>query len=454
MKTSSDLPPHKLLVRNERLRNAEVQLQTLVTNMFTNSNEENVHEKLHYLEKEYKEYMQEVKKLCKEVWAKFDMTSIVLGLLILGVTLLVNIYLLYLASSLSEDRDNGTMIIVIILSLVFIVFSLVQSFYLNDGAVNIMVYILGLFDFVALGMIILITRSNLLRSEKTPSDSSVSFLLKIGKALKTSIDNSVIGIIILITCLSYFSNSFVVFEDDVCLFLTQTCILFFYSKVILKLSKETKFTKDHSKTKSKSLKLDIKRFTSQSVMLVTILSIACSWCVRFSVNIRTKREEQMTEAEAAGETTDTNFEANKNVTYFFSVACLLVSIYLPRKWLTESGNLNSASFSTLCARYLMPVAAVATVLYWAMQHLPNKILDSLPVWQQVLLPQTVYICLLISVVAIVTSPMLVYTLPNQKNQMSISSTQNGEDIFHKVFKYVKSNWENDVDSSDDTSNDD
>ncbi|XP_053403963.1 GPI ethanolamine phosphate transferase 3-like [Mercenaria mercenaria] len=197
----------------------------------------------------------------------------------------------------------------------------------------------------------------------------------------------------------------------------------------------------------------MKKFSSQSVILVLMLTFACSVCVRLSANFRTKREEQMTEEEAAGETGETNLDTNKNMTYFLSVACLLVSIYLPRKWLAESGNLNSASFSTLCARYLMPVAAFATVLFWAMQHLPNKILDSLPVWQQVLLPQTVYIIVIISFIAFVISPMLVYTLPKQNNQMSIPSTQNGKDIFQKVFKYGKSNWESNSAITNDTQND-
>lgn len=442
MKTSSDLPAHKLLLLNERLRNAEMQLQTLVTNMFTNNNADNVHERLHYLENEYKEYMNQVRQLCKEVWAKFDMTSMVLGILVLIVTMLVNIYLLLMSSSLYINKDNGTVVIVLILSLVFVIFSIFQSYYLDDGAVSIMAYLLGIFDFIALGIIILIARNStrLPEENSTESSANVSFLLRISKCVKSqSFDNSLMVTLLLVSISTYFSNSFVVFEDDVVLFLTQTCIWFFFVKIISRVLKDGKLTKDHSK-KYKLVRTDAKKHTSQLATLVLVLTVACSLCVRMSSNYRTKREEQLSQDEAEEEITENSSNINKNVSYFFCVACFLVSVYLPRKWLSENGNLNSATFATLCARYLVPVASFAMILYWALQRLPSRNLDSLPVWQQIVLPQVVYFVVGISVIAYIVAPKLVYTLP--ENQISTSGDR--KDVFQKVFQYVKRKLDTDT----------
>lgn len=440
MKTSSDLPRHKLLLLSERLRNAETQLQTLVTNMFTHNNADNAHERLHYLENEYKEYMEQVRQLCKEVWAKFDMTSMVLGILVLTVTLLVNIYLWLVSTSLYIEKDNGIMIIVLILSFVFVIFSIFQSFYLDDGAVSIMAFLLGVFDFVALGIIILIARNSIQKLENKSSETpaAASVLQRISRSCNgKSLDNILLVIIVLATTLTYFSNSFVVFEDDVVLYLTQTCIWFFCLKTISRILKDSRVSKEHSRNKTKSVRGDSKKTTSLSVTFILMLTLACSLSARLSSNYRTKREEQMSEEETARGTTEENPYTNKNVSYFFSAACLLVSIYLPRKWLAENGNLNSSTFATLSARYLMPLAGVVTVLYWAMQRLQSKILDSLPVWQQIFLPQVVYFIVVISLVAYVITPKLVYTLPD--NQISTSGDQ--KDVFRKVFQYVKSKLE-------------
>lgn len=445
MRLSSDLPTHKLMLLQERLHNAEMQLQTLVTNMFVNNNADNAHERLYYLEKEYKEYMQQVREICKEAWARFDMTSIIIGILILAVTLLVNIYMLFTSSVLSYEKGNGTVVIVVVLSLVFVIFSIFQSFYLDNGSVSIMAFLLGFFDFVALVIIILVTRSSIRNSEKKSTDGSSSIFQRMSERLKNvSIDGCLVAIVLVTTTLSFFSNSFVVFEDDVALFLTQTCILYFFMKTVFTLLKEAKLAKDHSKNISKLVKADVKRFNTYSVIIVSMLALACGLCVRLSANFRTKREEQMTEQELAGEADDSQINhTNKNVNYFFNASCLLVSIYLPRKWLKDRGNLNGTSFATLCARYLMPMAGVVTVMHWAIQRLPNKVLDALPVWQQVFLPQTVYVIIALSFIAYVISPKLMYALPKQNRQIPVHVTDDDKDIFQKVFRYVKSSWRDD-----------
>lgn len=446
MKSSTDLPLHKLIPLQDRLHSAENQLQSLVTKMFVNNNAPNAHEILHYLENEYKEFMDGVKELCKEVWAKFDMTSMMLGVLVLAVALLVNFYLLM--SDSREESDKGTLLIVVILSLVFVIFSVFQSFYLDDTAVSIMAFILGLFDFITVGIIIQVTRNTSKKSQDKSSTVHVSIFASIISGIKkVSLDKIIICVMVLVTVVTYFSNSFVVFEDNVVQFLSQTCVWYLFSKIALQLMKDFKVMKDSAKNKSKLFKGEMRKGSTEALLIVFGVSFLCSACIRFSTNFRSKREEQMTENEISSHIEGNKLLANQNVSYFVHSACLVLCLYLPRKWLKISGNLNSAGAATLCARYMIPLGGLATVLFWALQKLPSRVLDSLPIWQQIFFPQVCYIATFFSLAAFLFSPLFMYVLPQSKHDdprsITVDPQVQGQDLFQKVFKYLKTNLNND-----------
>lgn len=350
------------MLLQSRLNNAEKTLQTLVTNMFVHNDVTGVHETLHSLEKEYASYMEDVKQLCKDVWARFDMISIVLGFLLFAISLLVNGYIFQVIDSLSESKWAGSVMIVLGVSCVFLVISVLYAFYIETKSFSIMTLILGAVDVVALLIILHVTMSN---KDESPQASANS------QSAKSHLSKLVPYILLLVTFLCYFSNSFVVFEDSVTLFLAQTAIICFSVKAIYKTFKENKNVRDLVKSKTKGAKSpEIKKLQTQSVLPIVFLATTCCMCLRLSANFRSQREEQLSEDPSANEEGSLQSNAlagNKNVKFFLEAGCILLIVYLPRKFLTESGNLNGVTGSVLCARYLMPVGAVITVLYWALQ---------------------------------------------------------------------------------------
>ena len=351
-----------------RLQDAEASLQRLVTDLFLHNKEENAHDVLHYLEHEYIQFMQQVKEMCHQVWAKFDLLSMGLGVMCIIVNIILNIFVLSSVQGLSTDTWSGSVVMAVAVSCVFLVYSIVQSVYLEGTSVGILGFILGIFDVATLGFIIQMTRSNKCDQEKRISPASFQ--------QKISLQNIVLTIIVLINLLCYFSNSFVVFEDDISLFSAQTLIWFICAKAVFSIFKDSKHLKESVKGKSRSGKpQEIGGAFLYSVLPILALTIACSFCVRLSKIFRSQREEQLTldqwnDSLSTRETVDPS--NNKNLEFFVSAACLVLLVYLPRRWLADSGNLNGVSGPVVCARYLLPAAAVCTIAHWALQVCTNS----------------------------------------------------------------------------------
>ncbi|XP_052279184.1 GPI ethanolamine phosphate transferase 3-like isoform X2 [Dreissena polymorpha] len=434
MRTSSDLPSHKIAILQAKLTTAENRLQRLVTDMFIHNKEENAHEVLHDLEKEYRNFMFQMKEICREIWAKFDHGSMGFGIMFLIVAVAVNIYILCVVQDFSQDKWDGSIIIVLAVSIVFLVFSLLQV-YLESSSVQILGFMLGLFDLVALAIIVQVTTSN--RTERKPLQKT-----KYSNTWIT-LDTFVSTIVIALSILAYFSNSFVVFEDDLSLFCSQTMVWYICAKIVFCILKDKAF-KESNKSKLKGSKpTDIRKVLVSSLLPVVVTTTACSLCIRLSANYRQKREEQLTldllNKDSQSEES-TSMAESKNVQFFVSTAMLVLTFYLPRKWLKESGNLNGVNFTVLCARYLVPLAAVSTMFYWALHCLPVKVLDSLPVWQQTVLAEVVYVVVVVASVIFTVSPLLVYMQPKHGKQFSVPSETQGKDLVGKLYSYIKSTW--------------
>ncbi|WAR00712.1 PIGO-like protein [Mya arenaria] len=426
MRMSSDLPAQKLMVLQAKLREAEAKLQRLVTDLFIHNVDNNAHEMLHYLEQEYIQYMHQVREMCRDVWAKFDNASMGLGIIFLVVTVVVNIYIISVVQHLSEDKWPGPTVIVISVSVVFLIFCVLQSFYLESSSVSILGFILGFFDIIALGIIIHVTRTNKDQNETSGSATSINTWI--------SVDNIVSVTLVLINLLSYFSNSFVVFEDSISQFCFQSIVWYLCAKTVVNILKENRHLKDLSKPRTKSVKhQDIRKIVTKSVVPVMLLTATCSYFVRLSANFRNQREEQLTSeplqnASISGEGNVVGNE-NRNMQFFLCSACFGLVVYLPQKWLKESGNLNGVSGTVLCARYLVPMAAVSTVLYWALQ--------------QTGLAQLVYLSAIISMVMFLITPLCVYMPAQPGPQLAVNNGAQDKDIVGKLFSYMKSSWEED-----------
>nr|KAG5697748.1 hypothetical protein BaRGS_006270 [Batillaria attramentaria] len=76
------------------LERAETELQGLVTSASSGTGTQGLEDRLRHLQHQYQTYLSEVRHMCQDVWAKFDLVSITLVMafmlgLVLTVTLVV-----------------------------------------------------------------------------------------------------------------------------------------------------------------------------------------------------------------------------------------------------------------------------------------------------------------------------------------------------------------------------
>lgn len=435
MEISSDLSQSRYQRLQRDLGGLEQELQNLVTQMFIHGHANNAHGILHSLLKRYLKYTKEAREMCRDVWAKFDLTSISLGILVIVVSLIINMFLLKFSYILHDRKGSSHVFLCIVIAVVFVLYSGIQTFYIEVKLLSFMAFVLGLVDVIALVIIV----------------KKMKVTYHIGSAEQIKEDKiSYVGVVkvscviaVVASFLSFFSNSYVVYEDRAAVYFAQTMIWMFCFSCIqhILIQKQPR----ERKSKAHHTSYDIMKSLTQPLMIVLYLTAFCSTCLRISTNFRACREEQINctlssflqPLSSLGKTV----EGSKNIRYFTSSACLIILLYLIRRWLRHFGNLNGNSFTIACSRYLLPVAVICCIFHWAIEGLPEKLLNSLAVWQQTLFAQLVYGIVIMSLVAIILSPLLVYVLPQYSENLSIPNETNTDFLIQKVHNYVKLNWD-------------
>ncbi|KAL8611893.1 hypothetical protein ACOMHN_033638 [Nucella lapillus] len=92
---SSDLPAHQLHQLQTILTQAETELQALVTSVTAGTGSPGLLERLQHLADRYNDYLTQVRDKCQEVWAKFDLNSMTLGVVMIAGCLVVNAVLAF-----------------------------------------------------------------------------------------------------------------------------------------------------------------------------------------------------------------------------------------------------------------------------------------------------------------------------------------------------------------------
>ncbi|OWF39015.1 GPI ethanolamine phosphate transferase 3-like [Mizuhopecten yessoensis] len=432
---SSDFPINKYYELDNMLENAERNLQGLVTSMVKSGENQHMVRQLEELKQVYDSYISQVKAICQGIWAKFDLVSISIGIMSLLLTVLINVYFVQL-SFWKKFEVPSTVIVVILFCMVYIVYAVFHCFFVGETISSFMVFLLGFVNIVALIII------NVKFSPKRPkliSDLMINQKKDSGFPLVTCTCNA---IVCLICFISFFSNSFVVHEDAILLFLAQSLIVIYCVKVISQTFKKHDTSPNDPKPKHKKQKpFDFMLILTHPAMLTIAMTTGLCLCLRLSMNFKACREEQHTcelslFLRPLSGLTD-SLEHLRNLRYFFSVGCLALTVFLTRRLLFHFGNLNGMSGSVQCVRYLLPLCACCCSLHWALCALPQKALDSLPVWQQTFLPKSVYILTAISVVSVLVKPLTIHMIRQNKDSYSIPNKDGN--IIPQLYNQVKQN---------------
>ena len=335
----------------------------------------------------YVNYMQSVKSMCQKVWAKFDDVPIHQGLLLLLLSVATTPLLLFKLHHSSHDFVRKA------LKTGCIVGGVLAPL-LSAANSSWEVSLSSLFSFLGLFAFLVLLSANLISLWQVKRVFSAAGVLR--SLLKLDLLQVFSATVIVVHAVCLLSNSFVVFEGDVVSFFLQTLMVLFAVRTL--------------RHKFKLEELDSQSPSVWKVLACVGPHLGVMLCIRATKIFYTCRDPEQNSGceatsfihalpmatEALGALSKWRFLASS-----LSLACvpLALAIFL---WRSREARryINGWLVALVCFGF--PLCVVCVVGFWAIQALPQSTLRSLPNWQHVTLPRTVYVtCGAVVVLAIV-----------------------------------------------------
>ncbi|CAH1253896.1 PIGO [Branchiostoma lanceolatum] len=383
----------------------------------------------------YIKYISEVKEMCRKVWAKFDMVSMVCGISVLCLACIASVCI----TMQSHDRrvvynlEKQLSGIAVGVGLGFIL-GIVSEICTNG---TLTTSSLAPFMLPCLGSFIGYTTS----AWSNKSSKQTYKVLELWRTLKKQpVDWMVATMLVGWNACGLGANSFLINEDAITAFLLQSLV---WSLLLAaNFNRQSAPSKEQTQKRARAEKsFDIGRYITRPSLLLLFVVVVFSICVRLSMFFRACREEQWwCETPHFLKSLSTVEGGHKNARYFFAAACMALIPVSLRLFMSKNGNMDSVTPTVLNVKYALPVAAVCTSLYWAMQALPQRVLDNLPAWEQVILPRVVYVIIFSSFVSIVWKPLCLLLQIDRNYYGPDRTFQNGgrDRQLSKLYNQVKS----------------
>ncbi|PIK50046.1 putative GPI ethanolamine phosphate transferase 3 [Apostichopus japonicus] len=388
---SSSLSESKIMVRK-----VDRMLQKIASNLNseTDMNMETLEEDLVLTEELLTSYLDFIREMCHNIWAQFDDFSINVGVCILLGLLSINILPL-LPVSVHYFH-------LCFLQLVFLVsqWKSIKTFTLELAAIAFVSPILQKISMKA----------------RKLNDQT--------RTWKTSKSDIVIGSLCCAHSLSLTSNSYVMYESYSISHVVNSVICFVFIGVCVTVKPPVHTRK----------RLSLGKFLKVSTLLLLFLLAS-----RLGHLFWSCREEQPWCDASPFLIPLSNLRSSAariaSLRYISSGASLYAPVFLVKWWFKQKGNLGVSFLRSFPINYGLPLAAICIFLYWALLAVPSPLLDKLPPWQHIFLPQMAYLMLFVSFVSLTVHPVCAHLLPKEKARKFGEISRN---IDHEKQEEVKS----------------
>ncbi|KAL7646356.1 UNVERIFIED_CONTAM: hypothetical protein RMT77_003266 [Armadillidium vulgare] len=335
------------------------------------------------------------KSMCEEIWAKFNISLIIIGLLCFAFVLVI--VGITLPKSKSESIVNP-------LRYMIVLFLVCNTFY-------------------GISFLVFDMRLNVI--------TCIVLLLYIFYFFNASLPlrwNAFSVITVLLVSSGTFSNSFVVMEDLVIVFI---CISFttlvacnvFYKKL-------------KTRVKSKNLKW-FSSFSKWDFLLLCCL-ISIILCLRMSrIFLKCREEQHWCDTSSLVHVSLNGLPREfHNARYFTSLISLVAVIFFPQRYLQRCGNLNGYDINIVIAKCFPILSGLLISAYWALQSVPSIPGNIARI--AVHLPQLVYLIMFVGILLICYNPLFVYILPSSESVVDTAGTPVIPQLFMKLKKTYES----------------
>ena len=385
----------------------------------------------------FRYFIRSVFGTCFEVWAKFDMPLIVIGKLIMALSSISPYFLkgmvpLSEINMWSQDVDNY---------LNTVTWIEIVGFILNLTSWSILAVSHPMkFDLVLICTTFQITSLFCLLSHNKPFNM-ISSLMHF-KPVKFIVLFPFLIVIIYTGFL--FSNSFVIMESSLLLFLIQTLLITWLlwqlnEYIVPIVIKDTGNKKRKNEIESKC------RYMRHFMVLCGCI------CMRISTLFWSCREEQSgCKVTFFLRSLDSVLFLNESVKtrQFLSIGSILIIVIAFYYWCKKHGNLIGISAVSVSARLLFPICGLILILHWTLQvPSKNKLVDVIDVqWvQQTVLPRCAYAMLLLSLVMLLWNPLSAHIVFRQSESIREKLMENE---LHLNIQILFKDLRNRLDSND------
>ncbi|XP_018013651.1 GPI ethanolamine phosphate transferase 3 [Hyalella azteca] len=349
----------------------------------------------------YEEYLSLAKAMCEEVWATFDVTAMAGGIFLMIVAL-TNLAIISLSLTKKEEiftyffKGNCAICTIIM-------FTLLLRSWLPLPVLNFIPAFLA-------GVVVVFHAS------KVNS-------LSVYAAYKDLWPLLIFGFV----CCSSFSNSFVVHEDAVIGF--SLVSLLAYSTLRLLLIHKTR-TFEKGKIKNQASISSVLAYIAVSVFIVVGVA------VRWSSSYRRCREEQSSCEPSTNYLPLSSIDsALQNKRFFIGVFLLILTVSLPRQWLSYCGNLNGMRAAVFVYRNATIICGVMIATYWALDAVPKP--SALILTYMNYPPRVIYALAAITILITFVKPLLIFQLHKNKRQYNVT---NAHMLIPELFNNLKEDF--------------
>lgn len=354
-------------------------------------------------------YMSDLREMCESVWVQFDSVSMTRGLLLF----FCNLFFVYLIvdgvpSEKIPKIFTGSFLLFSFISILIALFSSFVAFFMNFVN-NIFLNFYFSSGLLSLVLLVFVTIQNW---------ESIA-LNMYSKGKRRSWSKFLCRIVLVMSICILFSNSFIVEEGKVLMFLLISLVFI----IVFDVPKQRTIKKRTEKITFSSLRKTPK---AKALVLAAIVCVL----IRMSTNFFRCREEQQWCTSGTHNILKSGFIYDK-AKWALGLVSLGLMVIFSRMWLRNCGNLVGNSPSVIFARYTPTVLVVCTGGFWILHKLPVSVKIEGP-RQADMLAWVVYSFIAVSLTIMALKPLCIYIV-SRGPTLDI----NEENAVPMVFKQVK-----------------
>lgn len=362
------------------------------------------------ISKDIVKFISDLRKICEDVWIQFESFSMTRGLLFLFTSIF---FIFVITDGIPYDRipeifTSSFVSCSYVMLLLSTAFAFVLYYFeFVDSLLPVTFFATGMVSQVMLVMLII-------------QNWEIISLNWYDKNRKERIPHLICRVVLVFNVFGLFSNSYIIEESFVLLFLLVTVVLV----GTIGITFSNKIDSKHRNNITNILKWPKLKLLLLAIFIATLVRVSMYFW-------RCREEQQWCFANPHEVSSITAKVETSKLQWGIAVISLAIFVFVTKEWLRNCGNLNGYSLTVTLVKFVPTALVVCIAGFWVLKRLPpnKKQLHSLKSVD--VLAWTSYALTLFSIVITIAKPLCTYIVP-EKNFL------NEEHTITSLFKKIRS----------------